>query len=367
MEILFDEENKKEYSAKKFSIAVTFGGRRKQFISQNKSAGKMTKKDLIQLIKVAKENNWTALDLSDCGIEHIPDELWEVTSLKVLYLGNYSEDEEEKNRYLEISEKIANLENLEALSICNVENVCIPDVVKTMPHLVYLDCFGCEYKSIPENLLNSNLRGIGIDCANPVQLKRICKLKKMVELYLTGADIVELPNEIRNLRNLKRLCIRGTKISKIPESMIELKKLKYFEIEGTPLFDSIPKEMIKQTAQELIAYICKQQNESVPYYFNESKMIVVGQGNVGKSCLVERITSNVYQEKDSTEGIDVKKWEYTIGGKSYVLNIWDFGGQEIYHSTHQFFLTKRSLYVFVWDARAEEEYGRIDYGEIRCM
>lgn len=43
------------------------------------------------------------------------------------------------------------------------------------------------------------------------------------------------------------------------------------------------------------------------------------------------------------------------------LNVWDFGGQEIYHATHQFFLTQRSLYIFVWDARQEEEHGRIDY------
>ena len=27
--------------------------------------------------------------------------------------------------------------------------------------------------------------------------------------------------------------------------------------------------------------------------------------------------------------------------------VWDFGGQQIYHATHQFFLTKSSLYVLV--------------------
>ena len=34
------------------------------------------------------------------------------------------------------------------------------------------------------------------------------------------------------------------------------------------------------------------------------------------------------------------------------MNIWDFGGQEIYHATHQFFLTKRSLYVLVNNTRS---------------
>ena len=35
------------------------------------------------------------------------------------------------------------------------------------------------------------------------------------------------------------------------------------------------------------------------------------------------------------------------------MNIWDFGGQEIYHATHQFFLTKRSLYTLVADTREQ--------------
>jgi internalin A len=39
-------------------------------------------------------------------------------------------------------------------------------------------------------------------------------------------------------------------------------------------------------------------------------------------------------------------------GKDWVkLHLWDFGGQEIMHATHQFFLTKRSLYVLVLAGR----------------
>lgn len=43
------------------------------------------------------------------------------------------------------------------------------------------------------------------------------------------------------------------------------------------------------------------------------------------------------------------------------LNIWDFGGQEIMHATHQFFLTKRSLYLLVLDARLTQEENRVEY------
>ena len=40
-------------------------------------------------------------------------------------------------------------------------------------------------------------------------------------------------------------------------------------------------------------------------------------------------------------------------GKRFRLNVWDFGGQEIYHATHQFFLTSRSLYLLVDDTRSD--------------
>ncbi|MBK9601935.1 MAG: hypothetical protein IPO36_08850 [Anaerolineales bacterium] len=43
------------------------------------------------------------------------------------------------------------------------------------------------------------------------------------------------------------------------------------------------------------------------------------------------------------------------------FNIWDFGGQEIMHATHQFFLTKRSLYLLVLDSRLTQEENRVEY------
>ena len=131
--------------------------------------------------------------------------------------------------------------------------------------------------------------------------------------------------------------ISRTKISALPDIMLNLKELQSLFFEATPLERQVPDEIRKQTAREIIYFVCKQQKQKNDYYFNESKMIVVGQGNVGKSCLVERITKNKYEDKESTEGIDVKTWQYTIKKKKYNLNIWDFGGQEIYHSTHQFF------------------------------
>lgn len=350
----------REFSTKKHSIGMAFSNRGDKYLPYIRRYGKLNKEELLYLINVAKENSWTALDLSNCAIEELPEELWEITSLKLLYLGNWYK-RDNANQFTVITQGIAKLVNLEALSISNIKNLIISDAVKKLPALVYLDCFGCDFDKIPLGLLNTRIKAIGIDCKSADQVTKLCKIKKIEELYLTGGQLDYLPDDIGYLYNLKRLIISRTNIKTIPNSMLNLKKLKAFIMDKTPLAESTPYEIIKQTPLEVIGFICKQQDAEEAFYFNESKMIVVGQGSVGKSCLVERITKNRYEEKESTEGIDVKTWTYNIKNKIYNLNIWDFGGQEIYHSTHQFFLTKRSLYVFVWDARSEEEYGRVDY------
>jgi hypothetical protein len=47
------------------------------------------------------------------------------------------------------------------------------------------------------------------------------------------------------------------------------------------------------------------------------------------------------------------------GGET--LRCWDFGGQNIYHATHQFFLTTRSMFLLAWNARLGWEQGKLHY------
>lgn len=92
-------------------------------------------------------------------------------------------------------------------------------------------------------------------------------------------------------------------------------------------------------------------------YLYEAKLLILGEGGAGKTTLANKIKWPEYklQDEDSTKGIEVLKWDFLMeNGQPFKVNIWDFGGQEIYHTTHQFFLTKRSLYVLVADTRKED-------------
>ena len=47
--------------------------------------------------------------------------------------------------------------------------------------------------------------------------------------------------------------------------------------------------------------------------------------------------------------------------KFVTVSSWDFAGQEIYYTTHQFFLSQRALYLLVWDLRYEDEECKVSY------
>lgn len=55
----------------------------------------------------------------------------------------------------------------------------------------------------------------------------------------------------------------------------------------------------------------------------------------------------------STVGVDISTWycDKKRSNSNYgpvVFRTWDFGGQKEYYATHQYFLSKRSLYLVLW-------------------
>jgi GTPase SAR1 family protein len=102
---------------------------------------------------------------------------------------------------------------------------------------------------------------------------------------------------------------------------------------------------------------CNRQHGEQTDRIYEANLIIIGEGGAGKTTLAKKIQSSDYQlqDEDSTQGLDVIQWKFTFDNeKEFSVNIYDFGGQEIYHNTHQFFFTKRSLYILVVDTRKED-------------
>jgi internalin A len=88
----------------------------------------------------------------------------------------------------------------------------------------------------------------------------------------------------------------------------------------------------------------------------------MGRGGVGKTSLVNRLVRDEFVPNSvKTEGIQITQWPVMVEGEPVGLHVWDFGGQEIMHATHQFFLTERSLYLVVLSGREGSEDEDAEY------
>jgi len=184
-------------------------------------------------------------------------------------------------------------------------------------------------------------------------------------LDLSGRGLTELPSEIGLLTNLQRLDLRDNQLAALPPEIAQLGNLERLDLRYNP-FLPIPPEILQRVNEPfvIIDYYLESQAETEvgPRPLNEVKVILVGQGGVGKTSLVRRLIDHTFDpDETKTKGINVRHWYIQVDGEKVCLNIWDFGGQEIMHATHQFFLTRRSLYLLVLDARKGEQEGNVEY------
>jgi internalin A len=156
-------------------------------------------------------------------------------------------------------------------------------------------------------------------------------------------------------------------LSTLPDSLAALSKLKKLDLRRNPVPISPellgPPELYQDPGPVAgIFNYLRQLHSGEVKPLNEAKLLLVGQGSVGKTSLINRLLDNRYSPNEfQTDGLTVRTWGVHINSKDVRLNVWDFGGQEIYYATHQFFLTRRSLYILVCNCRTSEDENRIEY------
>lgn len=92
------------------------------------------------------------------------------------------------------------------------------------------------------------------------------------------------------------------------------------------------------------------------------KLLLLGNGSAGKTTLALNLNPHFNREPRSkggdyhgtTHGVQFWDWpdfEATDGQENSEvhLHLWDFGGQEIYHSTHRIFVSRGSVFLLLWN------------------
>ena len=266
-------------------------------------------------IEAARESKATSLNLFGLGLTELPPSLWQLTGLKTLRV--------DCNQLTELPDALGSLTQLERLEADDNQLAVLPEALGSLTQL-------------RELLVHKN------------QLKA-------------------LPRSLGRLTQLRELLVHNNQLKALPESMLRLTELQKLELQGNTAL-GLPPEVLSPDGRpanppSILDYYFKTRGrkaESRP--LNEAKMILVGRGGVGKTCLVHRLVHDTYNpDERKTDGIAITSWPVRVGQDDVRLNIWDFGGQEIMHATHQFFLTKRSLYVLVLNAREGEQDANVEY------
>jgi internalin A len=311
---------------------------------------------------IASLTNLTELNLSQNQITQIPECIASLTNLTELYLW--------QNQITQIPECIASLTNLTKLSLWQNQITQIPECIASLTNLTELSLNQNQITQIPECIASlTNLTKLSLWQNQITQIPEcIASLTNLTKLSLNQNQITQIPECIASLTNLLTIGLGNNVIRELPRSLEILDKLSLLQLDRNPL--SIPPETLRQgwgkdyndpgDPKSILNYYFATREPNQTQTLYEVKLLLVGEGGAGKTSLANKLLNLDYQLKSeaediSTKGIDILKWEFSgRDGNSYRISIWDFGGQEIYHQTHQFFLTERSLYLLVADSRKED-------------
>jgi internalin A len=217
-----------------------------------------------------------------------------------------------------------------------------------------------------------NLSDLGLTSLPP----EIGQLSALTELYLNINQLTSLPPEIGELTALTLLYLSDNQLASLPAEIGQLKNLGQLYLHENPALD-LPPEVLgadygqdgtKAKPQEILNYYfdlqtALRQGKTGP--LNEAKVLILGQPEAGKSSLVHALTLGCPTPNFAkTDGIVRQEWVVKVkegkiaaknahGAEKLRLNLWDFGGQDIYKATHTFFLTRRAVYVIVTTARKD--------------
>ncbi len=293
--------------------------------------------------------NLEALCLDSNRFIIFPESITGLQNLKALCLHT--------NRLTSLPEAISKLQNLIELYLHNNQITSLPEAISKLQSLKKLDLNNNQIISLPESIHNlQNLTTLNLRNNQLTSLSEaISKLQSLTELDLNDNQLVSLPESIHNLQKLTTLNLRNNRLTSLPKSITKLQKLKALELQLNSLVT--PPQEVARIGFEAICKYFDQLAEQGQDQLYEAKLLILGEGGAGKTTLAKKIENPDYvlQDEKLTEGVDVTTWVFPIEpDRSFRVNIWDFGGQEIYHATHQFFLTKRSLYVLVADTRKED-------------
>jgi internalin A len=368
--------------------------------------------EALKRIAHAQDTNDRSLNLSRLGLTELPGAIWKLTHLRGLIL--------EGNSLTTLPETIGELAALEILHLDANRLTTLPKAMGRLTHLRTLFLFdnplddfsgldrlsrladlgisvpaGTTLPTSIRELRKLTYLGVAGDVELPIWLKELSDLRglyigehrstplpevvgeltNLQNLYLHDNSIAVVPDWIAHLRNLEHLDLSENQLLTLPDWIGDLHKLRHLDLESNAL-TSIPSSLARLTELQVLALTrnpltpalqsaraqgldalkayLRSLDNAEPLY--EAKLVLVGEGNVGKTTLLKALSGKEPRKNEPTThgvSIDIQSMHlpHPDLGTPIQFNAWDFGGQEVYRVTHQFFFSRRSVYLLVWEPR----------------
>jgi internalin A len=247
----------------------------------------------------------------------------------------------DRNQLTSVPSEIGQLTELRELRLDRNQLTSLPPGIGQLTNLPVLWLDGNQLISLPP--------GIG-------------QLTNLRELQLNGNQLASIPSEISRLKHLRELHLNANRLSTVPRELALLPKETILQLADNPLIDPFA-QMVRHGPEALRSYLFSL-HDAVRQY--EAKVLLVGEGKVGKTSLVAALHGEPFvEERDATHGIEIRPLILShpaleTPATFITLRTWDFGGQELYRVTHQFFFSRRSVYLLVWSAREGHEQDEVE-------
>jgi len=275
----------------------------------------LTQLDISWLQKV----NWVKELILDCNeLSSLPTEIG--TCLK-----HCTKVDLKQNKLRKVPYSLFELPYIATLNLSNNVIVEIPNVPQLPASLSVLTLSHNRLRNLP-NFVSSKLETLDIS-SNQFNSIPDCvySFSSLTTLNISfNSAILTLPNQLGLLKNLHNLNLKG------------LNNLTH------------PPENYRASTIDCIRYLNNQLRNASRYF--HMKLMVLGKRGVGKSTIVARLQNR--QISSSSCSIAISKWKYSpqsSGKRSFNFRIWDFNRREEYDASFHCFLSKRTMYLLLWN------------------
>ncbi len=305
----------------------------------------------IEVSDLAPLASLTALQSLDCsGTGTDVSDLAPLVSLTALELLSCS--------YTQVSDlaPLASLTTLQSLD-CSRTQVSDLAPLASLTALQSLDCLGTRVSDLAPLASLTALQSLVCSQTQVSDFAPLASLAALQSLDCSYTQVSDLA-PLASLTALQSLSCSRCRLTNVPEELLHLPSLKRLVLHESHV-PGIQAEVLSESSNDdclesVRAHLRDRASGAEPV--RDLKLIVLGNGRVGKTQICRKLRGETYDDTiPSTHGIQVTSAALAGTGCASAdrLNIWDFGGQDLYHGTHALFIRTRALFLLVWSPEFE--------------